>query len=303
MISPAPVVIFAYNRPDHLKSLLISLSKNRGSSNSSVVVFLDGPKNDFDLFQQSKILDVLNGTFPFKSIEVRKSERNKGLANSVRLGVTQMLSENSRVIVLEDDLVLSPFFLEYMNNALDFYESQTNVASIHGFQYPLKQTLSEPVFFRGADCWGWATWRDRWDKVSFDSLDLSKKIEELDLIDSFNLRGSMDFYGLLLNQSRGKVDSWAICWHASMFLQNRLTLFPPKSLVQNHGNDGTGIHSGVNNLFETKFAAEISWEYPVLVSESVVFKELLADFYKKSLNQSRFSVIKNKLFSIFGRSR
>jgi hypothetical protein len=113
----------------------------------------------------------------------------------------------------------------------------------------------------------------------------------------------MDFYGLLLNQSRGKVDSWAICWHASMFLQNRLTLFPPKSLVQNHGNDGTGVHSGINNLFKTKLAAEISWGYPVLVSESVAFKESLADFYKKSLNQSRFSVIKNKLFSIFGRSQ
>lgn len=303
MISPAPVVIFAYNRPDHLKTLLTSLSENRGSSNSSVVIFLDGPKNDFDFFQQSKILDTLNETFPFKSIEVRRSERNKGLANSIRLGVTQILSENSRIIVLEDDLVLSPFFLEFMNSALDFYESQTNVASIHGFQYPLKQTLSEPVFFRGADCWGWATWRDRWDNVSFDSLDLLKKIEELELIDSFNLGGSMDFYGLLLNQSRGKVDSWAICWHASMFLQNRFTLFPPKSFVQNHGNDGTGIHSGVNNFFETRFASEISWEYPVLVNESVAFRELLADFYKKSLNPSRFSVAKTKFFSIFGGSR
>ena len=301
MISPAPVAIFAYNRPNHLKSLLISLSENKDSSNSSVVVFLDGPKNDFDFFQQSKILEVLGGAFAFKSVEVRRSERNKGLANSVRLGVTQMLIENSRVIVLEDDLVLSPFFLQYMNDALDFYESQPNVASIHGFQYPLKQTLSEPVFLRGADCWGWATWRDRWRAVSFDSFDLSKKIQELELVDSFNLGGAMDFYELLLNQSRGKVDSWAICWHASMFLQNRLTLFPPKSLVQNHGNDGSGIHSGVNSFFETKFASEISWEYPTMASESVAFKELLADFYKKSLNRSRSSVIKNKLSSFFGR--
>jgi hypothetical protein len=290
MFDPAPVAIFAYNRPAHLKNLLESLNSNRFANMTSVTVFLDGPRNDFDRDRQLEILELLNSDFSFKSLHTIISPENKGLAKSVRLGVNQMLDENLRVIVLEDDLLLSPSFLEFMNFGLERYENHTEVASIHGFQYPIKNDFRTPVFFRGADCWGWATWRDRWEQVSFDSQNLLDRIRTSGLIEKFNLDGNMDFYGMLQKQALGGVDSWAICWHASMFLQGKLTLFPPASLVQNNGNDGSGVHSGVNSFFETQFADFSDWKFPAVVEESVIFRSLLGDFYKKSLGKKSLAV-------------
>jgi hypothetical protein len=260
------------------------------SSSSSVVVYIDGPKNEYDEQQQSKINDYLKGDFPFKSLEIRASSSNKGLANSIRLGVSRMLEDNSKVIVLEDDLVLASTFLDYMNQALDFYMDQPKVASIHGFQYPLKRPVDNPVFFRGADCWGWATWSDRWSTVSFDSQYLLDQIRDLQLIDSFNLDGGMDYYGMLKDQANGRVDSWAICWHASMFIQEKFTLFPAASLVQNNGNDGSGVHSGVNDFFETELFEQNSWQFPIHIEESMIFRNLLADFYRKSLGKKNIFI-------------
>jgi hypothetical protein len=290
MRNSSPIAIFAYNRSEHVENLIESLCKNYLSANSSVVVFIDGPKNDFDEKQQSKIFNYLKGDFPFKSLEIRASSYNKGLADSIRSGVSKMLEENSRVIVLEDDLVLSSTFLDYMNEALDFYENQPKVASIHGFQYPLKHSIDKPVFFRGADCWGWATWSDRWATVSFDSEYLLKQIKDSHLIDSFNLDGGMNYYGMLQSQASGKVDSWAICWHASMYIQEKLTLFPPASLVKNNGNDGSGVHSGVNNFFETEIIDETSWEFPIHIEESELFRKLLGDFYYRSLGRKNIII-------------
>ena len=298
MQNSAPIAIFAYNRPMHLENLVKSLAKNHLSKHSPVVVFIDGPKNSFDEQKQIQILDYLKGEFPFKSLEIRASLKNKGLANSIRLGVSNMLEDNSSVIVLEDDLVLSSTFLDYMNQALDFYADQPKVASIHGFQYPLKHSIDKPVFFRGADCWGWATWSDRWATVSFDSQYLLGQIRDSNLVDSFNLGGGMDFYGMLQNQANGQVDSWAICWHASMFLQDRLTLFPPTSLVQNNGNDGSGVHSGVNNFFETELIEQTSWMFSPQIEESLLFRALLADFYRKSLGKKNIFI---RIFRKIGR--
>jgi len=285
MTNLAPVAVFAFNRPVHLRNLLSSLSANVNAELTSVIVFLDGPRNDYDRHQQVEILNVLQGPYPFKSLNTIVSPENKGLAISIRSGVAQILVDNPRVIVLEDDLIVSPSFLEFMNRGLEIYESRREVASIHGFQYPVKGDLREPVFFRGADCWGWATWRDRWDEVSFDSQRLVEEIKDSGMINAFNLSGGMDFYGMLQGQANGDVDSWAICWHASMFLQNKLTLFPPSSLVQNKGNDGSGIHSGVNNFFETDLVNFTEWKFPTNIEESVVFRNLLSAFYKSSLGK------------------
>jgi hypothetical protein len=301
MFDPAPVVVFAFNRPAHLKKLLDSLAINRYADATSVVVYVDGPRNDLDRGRQLEIFELLEGQFNFKSLSIVISAENKGLAKSIRFGVSQMLVDSSRVIVLEDDLLLSPSFLEFMNRGLEIYETCNEVASIHGFQYPIASDFREPIFFRGADCWGWATWRDRWNLVSFDSQMLLEQIQSSGLIDEFNLSGNMDFYGMLQKQATSEVDSWAICWHASMFVQNKLTLFPPESLVQNNGNDGSGVHSGVNNFFETNLADLSEWEFPVDIEESDVFKNLLGEFYRKSLGKKSLAYrISRKLRNKFG---
>jgi hypothetical protein len=255
-----------------------------------VVIFLDGPKNDLDQEHQTEILNYLSSDFPFRSMEVRVSKENKGLAKSIRHGVTEMLHENTRLIVLEDDLILSPSFLDYMNQALSFYADTQEVASIHGYQYPIDGNFNQPIFFRGTDCWGWATWSDRWATASFDSQRLLAEIDRLDLVDSFNLSGGMNFYKMLEHQASGLIDSWAICWHASMFLQNRFTLFPTSSLVQNNGNDGSGVHSGENNFFETELTVQSEWNFPVVIDESILLRNLLSDFYRQSLGKKNVLV-------------
>ena len=290
MINIAPVAVFAFNRPEHLKNLLDSLGANQHADDTPVVIFLDGPRNDYDRDQQVKILKMLEREFPFKSLEIIVSTENRGLANSIRSGVTKMLIANSRVIVLEDDLLVSPSFLGFMNRGLEIYAECLEVASIHGYQYPIKGNLSEPVFLRGADCWGWATWRDRWALVSFDAHKLISKIMDLNLVEAFNLSGDIDYFGLLQKQAMGEVDSWAICWHASMFLQEKLTLFPPASLVQNTGNDGSGVHSGVNSHFETELGNYDVWEFPMVIEESSDFRNLLGDFFRSSLGKESFFV-------------
>jgi hypothetical protein len=168
--------------------------------------------------------------------------RNLGLAQSVISGVTEALRRHARVIVLEDDLVLSPHFLRYMNAGLDCYAEDDQVASIHGYCYPTEARLPDTFFMRGADCWGWATWARAWTQFDADGGHLLDELRSRRLTRTFDLDGSFPYTAMLEDQVAGRNDSWAIRWHASCFLKNLLTLYPGRSLVENIGNDASGTH-------------------------------------------------------------
>jgi hypothetical protein len=167
------------------------------------------------------------------------------------------------------------------------------VSSIHSYQYPLSRKLQCCVALRGADCWGWATWKDRWQSTSFNAAELLGKIIDRGLVAEFDLNGAMDFSDMLKLQIDGKIDSWAICWHASMFLQDRFCIYPPTSLSLNIGMDGSGVHSGIVNFFQTTLSEDTKWEYPKHISESSEFRELLYEFY--SLNKPKRVLFKRIL--------
>ncbi|GAT31995.1 hypothetical protein TSACC_2392 [Terrimicrobium sacchariphilum] len=218
-----------------------ALAKNTIARGSALFVFLDGPRNEDDRGLGGEIREYVSSIDGFQSVSLVEQSENIGLAASIIRGVSGMLERHESVIVMEDDLVTAPFFLQYMNDALTTYRDDEAVASIHGFVYDIKG-LPETFFLKGADCWGWATWRRAWRVFESDGNRLLQGLQERGLLNEFDLDGAASYTQMLRDQIEGRNDSWAIRWHASAFLKDMLTLHPGRSLVRNIGLDGSGTH-------------------------------------------------------------
>lgn len=238
----APICLFVYNRLDYTKRMVESLQKNLLATESDLFIFSDGPKDDTGREKINLVREYLKTIIGFKTIKIFERTENWGLARSIITGVTEIVNMYGKVIVMEDDLITSPYFLQYMNEALTLYENDNRVISVHGYVYPTKKTLPETFFLRGADCWGWATWKRGWDLFERDGRKLLAELESRKLIKQFNLDGAFNFSEMLKRQIAGLNDSWAIRWHASAFLKEKLTLYPGKSLIENIGQDKSGTH-------------------------------------------------------------
>lgn len=263
----APVILFAYARPDHLRATLESLQRDPLAGQTHVTVYCDAPKHAGHAAGVQAVRALVSqAQYGFSSFTPVYREFNLGLARSVIAGVTEALQHSERVIVLEDDLVLSPCFLDYMNSGLDRYAADTGVASIHGYSYPTAELLPETFFLRGADCWGWATWRRAWMQFEADGERLLRALRARGLTRRFDMDGAYPYTRMLEDQIAGRNDSWAIRWHASCFLAEMLTLHPGRSLVENIGNDGSGTHRGDTDIYSrTPSVAHISVERLPLV--------------------------------------
>jgi hypothetical protein len=276
----APVLLFCFNRPSHTERVLAALSENEQATQSDLYVFCDGPKNADDVNLVARVHDVVERPTAFKSVKIQKQKTNKGLANSIIDGVTAMIELHGRVIVVEDDLVTSPFFLRFMNDALETYESEQQVISIHGYMLPVKERLAESFFLRGADCWGWATWRRGWTMFEADGRLLLQELYKRGLQRKFDLDGAYPYVRMLKAQIAGKNDSWAIRWHASAFLKNKLTLYPGRSLVLNIGNDSTGTHSSTTADFSGDIADSPIEVTRIPIHENELARDAVVDFYR-----------------------
>jgi hypothetical protein len=245
MKSFAPIALFVYNRPDHTKRTLDALALNVEAKESELHIFCDGAKasaNVSTLDAISEVRSIVRCENRFKNIILHESTVNKGLANSIVKGVAQVLSQHDAIIVLEDDLVVAPKFLTYMNQALDKYQHHNDVACISAYVYPLESTYTEAFFIRGADCWGWATWKDKWALFQHDPIALRSQIKEQGLERDFDFNDNYPYMQMLEDRIAGKNQSWAVLWYASAFVKNKLCLYPSSTLVQNIGNDGSGTH-------------------------------------------------------------
>jgi hypothetical protein len=243
----APIVLFTYNRPWHTKQTVEALQKNMYAEQSNLFIFSDGPKTEKDEPKVKEVRKYLKTIKGFKNIEIIERDKNWGLANNIIDGVTKIVNQYGRVIVLEDDLVTSPYFLKFMNDGLDIYEEEEKVISIHGYVYRIKG-LPEIFFLRGADCWGWATWKRGWDLFEKDGKKLLDELEKRKLTKLFDFNGAYPYTKMLKDQVEGKVDSWAIRWYASAFIHEKLTLYPGISLVKNIGDLGTHIKGNMSWL-------------------------------------------------------
>ena len=278
----APIVVFTYNRPEHTLRTFNALLENPLANESDIIIYSDSAKTANHNKAVDEVRSFLSEITGFRSKKVIHRDNNFGLAESIIQGVTGVLQESEKVIVLEDDMVVSPYFLEYMNEALDQFVDDNRVISVHGYVYPVDIKLPEAFFLPGADCWGWATWRRGWEIFNPNGQYLLDELVRRHLIQEFDYNGAYPFSNMLKAQVKGANDSWAIRWHASAFLAGKLTLYPGRSLVHNSGNDGSGTHCGTSDSMDIKLSETKINLNNIAVESSRIGREAFEIFFRQS---------------------
>jgi hypothetical protein len=255
-----------------------------------VFVRIDGGRTDEERMLTAQVAETASIYVPKSNITVAKS--NRGVRRAIVEGVSEVLENYDSVIVLEDDLVVSEFFLSFMLEGISRYTKDSRVASIHGYLLPGTAVATGPFFLRGADCWGWATWKSAWTGYRDDAYQLLADLKSRGLEDEFTFGGNSPHLRLLQLAAEGQIDSWAICWYASTFLRNQYTLYPGESLVMNHGHDGSGTHTPRSASYDTPVAAApISIANPVVSTSKAGWSNYSRFYRQKNLKKKRKEAI------------
>ena len=278
----APIIIFAYNRPEHLRKTIESLSKNPLAGQSDVFIFSDGPKKQEDTLIISHLRAYLKSIQGFKTIQITEREKNWGLANSVIAGVSEIVQQSGKAIVLEDDMICAPNFLNFMNDALNKYQNNTQIFSISGYTFPIQIPADYhlDVFISPrASSWGWATWQDRWEKADWQVSDYQYFTNNNTLKQQFNQSGGYDLSLMLKKQMLGKVNSWAIRWTYTHFKNQAFCLYPLKSKIHNIGADKSGTHTPKTQKYAVELS-ESSYQLPEIIPINSLIINNIANFFK-----------------------
>ena len=254
------IIIFAYKRRHHFARLLDSLAANQIAKTLPIRVYIDGPRTEDDCHGVFKVNQEASLSRGLEKLRIIQRPTNLGLYASITLGVSETLKDYECAIILEDDLVLSPHCIDYFLKALSLYQDNDYVASIHAWTPSVGSSLPNTFFLKGSDCWGWATWRDKWNLYRHDASNMVRELKARGLIDEFNFSGGYNYYQMLKDRASNLNNSWAICWKASCFLADQLTLHPSKTLVENIGCD----NSGENCNPEPALLSELTKERPIL---------------------------------------
>lgn len=278
----APVTLFVYNRLSHTRQTVEALAINELATESELFVFSDGPKSDADSEKVAAVREYLKTITGFKAVTVVNREENLGCARSITSGVSEIVNRFGQIIVVEDDIVTSPYFLRFMNEALELYRDEERVACIHGYLYPIEERLPETFFIRGADIWGWATWKRVWDLYEPDGRKLLNELKNRHMARDFNFDGTCDITRMLEEQIAGKIDTWDIQWCASAFIANKLTLYPGRSLVQNIGYDCSGTHCRASDRFNVTLSESPIAVKRIAIEDNLPARRKIGHFLDKS---------------------
>lgn len=272
-----PVAVFTYNRKDKIEKCLCSLLKCNGACDTRVFVFSDGPKNDNDKMGVKEVREVLKiykEKNVFRDFIIYEAESNKGLAQNIISGINSILAMSDSVIVIEDDLIFSNDFLEYMNKALSFYKNDTRIGEISGYHYPineLNEYKQDAFLLKKGECWGWGTWKDRWEKVDwnvecFDEYMINpgmrRKFDNLEL----------GFDDMFVDQHNKRNNSWAIRWCFHLYLNNLFVVYPKYSKVSNCGFDGSGTHCSSQG----KYVCDFHYETDEMSFDDISYDKIIA---------------------------
>ena len=240
MADRPPVVLFVYARPDHTRRTLEALAANDGARETDLIVYSDGFRGVGDAARVSSVRALVHGTTGFRTVRVIERETNLGLADNVIQGVGEAMAEFGRAIVLEDDIVTARGFLNFMCAGLETFEGTPDVWHVSGWVYDFEaEGLSEYFLWPVMNCWGWASWADRWGHFERDP---NRLLREWDgrARRSFNLEGAHDFFEQVERNAVGRLKSWAVFWYATIFERGALCLSPARPYAQNIGLDGSG---------------------------------------------------------------
>lgn len=292
----APIALFTYNRPDKTQTVIESLLQNAEAKDSELFIFSDGAKNEKAVegvkanreylhSLKNSLISNNKENAAFKGISIIEREKNWGLANSLIAGITDVINKYGRVIVVEDDLILSPYFLKFMNDGLEKYENLDRVSAICSFVNPVNEKLPNTFFLRYFACWGWATWKRSWTLFETDSRKLLWKLRNTWKVNEFNIDNSYNFYNMLYCQMLGEINSWAIRFYASSFINNKLILYPGQCLCAQNGIDGSGTHAGNVNDMQVQMS-----DKPIIIHDNTPISEnketyrIYSKFYQNRWN-------------------
>lgn len=281
----SPVLLFVYNRPDHTKRILKQILAQPEAEQTPIYIYSDGAKSSADIANVEAVRAICRN---YEGITIVEQPTNVGLAQNVIEGVSALLRKYDRVIVLEDDLYLSPYFLRWMNDALERYAESEDIAHLHAGTFYTHPDLQHNHPLRYVGSWGWATWRDRWEQYWEPDgtkllLELEARAEEQRY---FDYLGFMKFTRMLRQQTEGKNNSWAVRWHASLFLRGKLSINSNPPLAANGGFDGSGTHSGGGGRYWTPvspFPLYAGDDIPT--SESQEARNILRRYYMLTNNK------------------
>lgn len=299
----APVVLFVYNRPWHTRQTLEALEKNELSSKSMLYVYCDGPKENAsqeDLIKIRKVRDIVKEKSWCGQVKIIERSKNMGLADSIISGVSEVINKHGKVIVLEDDIVTSSAFLNYLNDALEYYKDEERVMHISAYLPPIDNNLPDFFFFNQTSCWGWGTWQKKWSYFENDPKYLLSKIIHTKRIKEFNMENSYTFSSHLEANINGSLKTWAIKWHASVFIKNGLCLHPKKSYVRNIGFDNSGENCGNTELFDVKDLNTKKFKNPLSLKEHRPSRKAIIEFNRKNNSGTKKNVLLTKIKNLLG---
>ena len=296
----APIIVFAYNRPIHLKRTLNALAKNNLANESELFIYCDGAKENASKEQYERILEnrkVAHSAIGFKSVSVIKRPYNIGLKANIVSAVTEIVNKYGRVIILEDDIVTSPGYLRFMNEALELYKDDEQVMHISGYMWPHRWPLPETFFYEvpypGG---GWATWARAWKYYDDDAVKLYHIWENR--WDEFNKFGGDYLQKQLVANYEGRMNTWFIKWHAVMLQRRGWTLYPGKSLTNNIGFDSTATNSHITHKFDVVPVDSINVKRKPICGNRIAEHEIYAFYQGRWYNRRRRTALIKKIMNI-----
>lgn len=295
----SPICLFTYDRLNETKQTIEALSRNYLAPESELYIFSDGPKNEKAIKKVEAVREYIKSISGFKTIHINKSAENHGLASSIILGVTQVLKNYESVIVLEDDLITLPNFLDFMNQALAFYWSEPKVQSVCGYSLSLRDKNREVNFQTRTFSWGWGTWRDRWNIDIFNKEAIRAEINNNPtLLKEFKRSCGADISKMLMDSINSKNDSWYVRWTYNHFRSNRYSVFPSFSFINNIGHNADATHcKGINTyISEPADENKVKFYFPSFqCPDCESTKEFLYYFTKKHKIIFRTKLLKTKV--------
>lgn len=296
----SPIILIVYNRPDHTRQTLEALKQNMLSKQSDLYVFSDAARDSDQIASVNAVRKLIRAVEGFKNIFIHEHEHNLGLATNIISSVSQVINKYGKAIILEDDLICSPSFLTYMNEALDKYEEQPKVFSVSAYtpvyleKKAFHQYEYDAYFNYRNSSWGWGTWQDRWDKVDWKVADFSQFAEDKQLQKQFN-RGGDDLSDMLAAQQRGEINSWSIRFTYAHYKYDAFSLCPTQSLVGNIGFDGSGTNCDTDVLMKNDHQREFVQRANFAFPEEVVVDEKIMKSFRWMYNRSLYKRIINKI--------
>lgn len=298
----APIVVFAYNRPDHLRQTLEALAKNDLASESVLYIYCDGAKAEATDEQRNQVQEnrkVAHAATGFKEVHVIEREKNIGLKDNIIGAVTEIVNQYGRVITTEDDIITSKGFLQFMNDALETYKDDDKVMHISGFTWPHKRHLPETFFYTvpypGG---GWATWQRAWKYYNDNTEELYEHWHTR--WDEFNRFGGNLLQVQLEKNMWGQMRTWFVKWYAVMAQMRALSLYPTKSMTNNIGWDDSGTNCQTCNKYFIAHPLEyVRVKHKPIKENRVAANEVYAFFQGRWYNKRRRQILLNNILHFF----